>query len=71
MEVFSFEEEVRSGKTPVPFEQSAAAAAEALHQLEQLLAPSSDAEAMVSGESWLQVPQCMCCCWGRIARTFI
>lgn len=48
MEVFSLEEEVRAGKTPVPFEQSAAAAAEALHQLEQLLAPSSDAEAMVS-----------------------
>lgn len=48
MEVFSLEEEVHRGKTPVPFEQSAAAAAEAMHQLEQLLAPSSDAEAMVS-----------------------
>ncbi|KAL4430658.1 hypothetical protein ABPG75_005914 [Micractinium tetrahymenae] len=48
MEVFSLEEEVRGGKTPVPFEQSAAAAAEALHQLERLLAPSSDAEAMLA-----------------------
>lgn len=51
--VFPFEEQ-EAGKTPVPFEQSAAAAAEAQQQLDRLLEPNSEAEAMVraAGHAW-------------------
>ena len=45
--VFAFDGE-GSVRTTVPFEQSAAAAFEAIRELEGLLEPASDAEAMVS-----------------------
>jgi len=45
--VFPFEEQ-EAGKTPVPFEQSAAAAMEAVGALDRLLEPTSPAEEMVS-----------------------
>lgn len=45
--VFPFEE-VEVGKTPLPFEQSAAAAADAMDSLDHLLEPASEAGAMLA-----------------------
>lgn len=47
--VFRFDAE-GSQRTPLPYEQSAAAAFEAIRQLDAILEPTSDAEVMVSAQ---------------------
>ena len=57
--VFPFDAE-GSQRTPLPYEQSAAAAFESIRQLDAILEPTGDAQMTVSG-NWAAAWRCKCC----------